>query len=151
MTISQLSTWCLSLGGVMPLLTSSNRNLVGVASIDDGHGAIIGIINDLHAAMLRGKAEGVVCGILDRLLDFTQKHLSVEESLLESSGYPELARHRARHQELTNGIKEFVLRHKRSDKDVIVHLARFLWDWLSIHVRQEDRESGRWLKQQGVC
>lgn len=125
----------------MPLLTSSNRNLVGVASIDDGHGAIIGIINDLHAAMLKGRAEEVVCGILDRLLNFTQKHLPVEESLLESSGYPELARHRGRHQELTGGISKFVLRHKRGDKDMIVHLARFLWDWLSIHVRQEDRES----------
>lgn len=134
----------------MALLTLSNRYLVGVVPIDDGHAAVMGMLNDLHAAMLKGRAEEVIDAILGRLLDYTHNHLPVEESLLETSGYPELARHRARHQELTSAIKEYVVRHERCDKDVIVQLARFLRDWISIHVRQEDKESGRWLKQHGV-
>jgi hemerythrin-like metal-binding protein len=120
---------------------------VGIGTIDDGHAAIVGMLNDLHAAMLKGRAEEVVGVILGRLLDYAHRYLPIEESLLQASGYPQLARHCARHGELTSGIEEYVQRHKRCDKDAIVHLARFLRDWISIHVRQEDKESGWWLQK----
>src|ERR1017187_1019246 len=84
----------------MALLTWNSKYSVGVKTLDSQHTVLFGILNDLHAAMLKGQAQSLTGPLLRKLVDYTQTHFSTEERMLTEARYPGLADHKVKHSEL---------------------------------------------------
>ena len=91
----------------------------GCSAIDDGHRAMVTIIEDLHAVFQ--EEEGFEeprmerCRrLLDALADVTRDHFSKEESVLADSGFPRLGNHQRQHDSAMRKIAEIRQQQNRS-------------------------------------
>jgi len=134
----------------MALLTWSERLSIGVKAMDAQHILLIGMLNDLHTAMMAGEAKSITGPLLVKLVDYTRTHFATEEELLEQAGYPELTQHHKLHVDLTKQVEVFVARYQRGEEMINLHLMNFLSNWLSDHILEEDLEYGKWLNQHGI-
>jgi hemerythrin len=136
--------------GILALLTWSSKYSVSVQALDDQHRRLIGILNELHAAMLKGQAQRVAGPLLDSLLSYTRDHFSTEERMMSEAGFPGLAEHRAKHQELAGQVGDYVIRYRKGDNTIYLQLLIFLRDWLANHIQKEDQEYGPCLNAHGM-
>ena len=132
----------------MALLTWNESFSVGVKSIDQQHLGLFGMVNELHDAMMKGQAQTAAGPLLDKLVRYTRDHFAYEERLMEAAKYPQLAGHRVHHSDLTHQVEEFVARYKRGDGTLNIELLRFLSNWLTRHIQQEDKGYRPWLAGQ---
>ena len=131
----------------MSLLTWNDSFSVGVKTIDQQHSGLFAIVNELHTAMMTGKAKIVLGALLDKLVKYTVEHFAYEERMMEAAKYPNLVTHRAHHTDLTKQVGDFMARYKRGDGALNIELLRFLSDWLTKHIQHEDKEYGPWLNR----
>lgn len=135
----------------MALLTWDDKKYsVGVKSMDAQHTILFNMINELHEAMLQGRAQSVTGPLLQKLIQYTQEHFSSEEKALFVAEYPDLNAHQARHRDLIKQVSEFQERFDKGEVTVNLHLLNFLRDWLVRHIQQEDREYGSWMNEHGT-
>jgi hemerythrin-like metal-binding protein len=134
----------------MALLTWSDSLSVGVKAMDEQHRVLVGTLNDLHTAMLAGKAHTITGELLLKLVEYTKYHFSAEEQLMQAAEFPGVTAHRVRHQDLTRDVEFFVDRYQRGEEMLNIHLMNFLRDWLSHHILEEDREYGVWMNRPGA-
>lgn len=133
----------------MPLISWSDRLSVGIERIDTEHQKLVGLINDLHAAMIKGQGRDVTGPILAGLHDYTVTHFRGEEQVLEREKYPDLEAHRAEHRALTAQVEEFRRRFEAGEIALTVALLMFLRDWLTRHIEHSDQAYGRFLVERG--
>lgn len=134
----------------MALLTWNDSYSVGVKMLDDQHKGLVSVLNELHAAMMGGKAKDITGPLLRSLVKYTEQHFTAEEALLTRSNYPRLAEHKTHHQGLTRQVLEFAGRFERGEISLTVQLLTFLRDWLTNHILKEDHQYGPWLNQHGI-
>ncbi|MDR3739023.1 MAG: bacteriohemerythrin [Terracidiphilus sp.] len=134
----------------MALLNWSSKYSVGVQSMDSQHTILFGILNDLHDAMMKGKARTVAGELLRKLANYADEHFAAEEALMASAGYSNLAQHRILHRDLTKEVEEFVARYERGESTLNLHLLNFLRDWLTNHIEKEDHKYGAWMNEHGI-
>jgi len=134
----------------MPLLTWNNKYSVGVKPLDSQHTVLFGLLNDLHAAMMKGQAQGMTGPLLRKLVEYTHTHFSSEEQMMAAAKYPGLADHRIKHRELIQQVEEFADRFESGEATLNIQLMNFLRDWLSNHIQKVDHEYGPWLNEHGV-
>lgn len=134
----------------MPLLTWNSKYSVGIQAMDSQHTQLFDMVNDLHSAMMQGKAQSVTGPLLRRLAEYTQRHFSAEEALMASKNYPDLTKHKAEHVALTKQVSEFLARFEKGENTLSLHLMNFLRDWLMNHIQKEDQKYGAFLNKQGV-
>jgi hemerythrin len=134
----------------MALMNWSSKYSVGMEALDNQHKALMGVLNELHAASMQGKAGEVAGPLLRQTVSISNEHFAAEERLMESTGFPGLAAHRAKHRELAGKIAEFVARHEKGDTTVYTPTLYFMRDWQTKHMQKEDQEYAPWLKAHGV-
>jgi hemerythrin len=134
----------------MPLMTWNDRYSVGVKAIDGQHSVLFDIINELHAAMLKGQAQSVTGPLLHKLVKYTHEHFAAEEKLMASVNYMGLASHKVLHRDLVKQVEEYIVRFEKGEIAVNVDLLNFLRDWLTKHILKTDHEYGPWLNEHGV-
>lgn len=134
----------------MALLKWSSEYSVGVKTLDDQHAAYLALLNELHSTMMKGQANEAAGPMLKRLVLLIHDHVSTEESLLESTKYPELPRHRSLHQGLNRQLDEYMARVKLGERAVYPDLLRFMRDWLGKHILEEDQKYAPWLRTHGA-
>ncbi len=123
---------------------------VGIASIDAEHQKLIGLINDLHAAMLEGQGKAVMGKILDGLAAYTVSHFANEEKLMRLHRYPGFERHKAEHDKLTEKVKVLQLNFREGTVIITVHVMTFLQSWLVGHIVGMDKQYAALLRAAGV-
>ena len=79
----------------MALIQWSPQLSVGVAEMDRQHQHLVGLINRLHDAMVRGEGAEILGPVLDEVVRYTHTHFAAEERLLAARKYPHLADHKA--------------------------------------------------------
>ena len=126
----------------MALMTWTSKYSVGVNALDSQHTALIDILNDLHAAMLKGQAQQMTGPLLHKLVDYTRTHFTAEEALMAKASYPGLADHRKLHIDLMRQVEDYSTRFERGEITLNLHLLNFLRDWLSNHIQNEDKQYG---------
>ena len=127
-----------------------SRYCVGVKQLDVQHQALMGSLNQLHDVMMGGNVDDAAGPLIRKLTMLAREHFVSEESLLESTGFPGLADHRARHQELNTKVGEFIARYENGDKAVYSQFMYFVRDWFSKHMLKEDHEYAPWMAEHGV-
>jgi len=134
----------------MALLKWDSKYSVGVKTLDGQHTVLFGLLNDLHAAMLKGQAQTLTGPMLRKLAEYTRNHFSAEERMMEAAKYPGLAGHRIKHRDLIKQVEDFAVRFERGEASINLQLLSFLRDWLTNHIQKVDGEYGPWLNEHGV-
>jgi len=134
----------------MSLLNWSDDMSVGVRQLDDDHKKLIGMINELHAAMLAGHSNDVVGGILNRLAGYTVQHFQNEEKLFAQTNYPGLAPHKREHENLKAQVVQEIERFKSGKASIGMETLKFLRDWLKHHIMESDKHYSAHLNSHGV-
>jgi hemerythrin len=134
----------------MALLVWNDSYSVGVRSLDHQHTGLFESLNELHAAMMIGKANSLTGPLLHKLVDYTKKHFAAEEAMLAAAHYPMLSQHRVLHRDLIRKVNEYAARFERGEISLSVDLLNFLRDWLTTHIMKEDHQYGSWLNDHGV-
>lgn len=128
------------------LVRWSDALSVGNAQIDDQHRILIDTINQLASAGSLNNHHAVAM-IIDELLSYAAFHFDLEERLMAASDYPDLAEHRASHKHFVNWVitfrDDYVTYGKRALGEPVL---KFLKDWLSQHILEEDRQYSAFLK-----
>jgi hemerythrin len=134
----------------LTLLAWNDSFSVGVTSLDTQHTVLFDILNDLHDAMMAGKAHALTGPILKKLVTYTREHFAAEEGLLTVSKYPGLEAHKLLHLDLIKQVEDYSERFDKGEITLNLHLLNFLRDWLTNHIMKVDHEYGPWLNEHGT-
>jgi len=125
----------------MPHLEWDETLKIGVESIDSQHRGFIRMANDLHDALMRGRAGdlGEVRDLtLAKLRKYLREHFQDEEDYMARMEYPGLEDHRRAHEEFTARIREYEARIAEGHTALSSELMKTLLDWFENHVLTED-------------
>ncbi len=134
----------------MTLLKWTEKYTVGVKAMDEQHINLVEILNELHAAMLKGEAQSVAGPLFKNLMNYVSEHFAAEEQLMEETKFPGLAVQRAEHRALAAKVKEFVTLYEQGDQSMYPDLLHFVDKWLHDHMLTVDKQYNQWLNEYGV-
>jgi hemerythrin len=130
----------------MSLLEWSAEFSVGVEEIDRDHQRLMGLLNDLHAAVEVGAGHQVLGVVLDGLILYVSYHFAHEEGLFLTANYPGFENHRRQHQALTDAVKEIYEDFQAGAAETLPdEVLEFLKAWLYKHIMESDRAFGVYL------
>lgn len=116
--------------------------------IDDDHRHLVDLVNQLHTATNDGRGIDVVDAILGELIRYTKGHLQREEALMASIQFPQLAQHKVHHDSFAEHIDRLKQKYDQGSITVAAQLSMVLRDWLSLHIRRNDKEIKYFMDQQ---
>jgi len=132
----------------MPIAIWTAALETGNQTVDDQHKRLFQMVNELHHGIIKGEAQAVMGPVLKRLAAYTVEHFGTEEALMLSTKYSNYARHKAKHVELTSRVQDLVGQFDAGKLTLPSTLSKFLTDWLTTHIRQEDMELIKWIQEQ---
>jgi hemerythrin len=113
---------------------------IGVQEIDAQHRRLFSLADELHTAMSGGKGKDVLETVLRNLITYTKTHFAAEERLMQRCSYPDLAAHRAQHNELTQKVLQLQRDFESGKLMLTLEAMQFLSDWLRMHIGGSDRK-----------
>ncbi|MBN1501681.1 MAG: hemerythrin family protein [Spirochaetes bacterium] len=134
----------------MPYFIWEDNLSVGVKDFDDEHKVLISYINKLHMALISGEAAESVYGILDGLVEYTEKHFGHEEKLMESEDYPGLPGQIKEHEVFVDKIRGFKKQMEAGKINFSLELMAFLRDWLMNHIKVVDKAYSEFFSKKGI-
>jgi len=132
----------------MPIAIWTAALETGNPTVDRQHKKLFEMVNDLHHAIIKGEAKDIMGPLLKRLANYTVEHFGVEESLMQSTKYPNYGRHKTKHVDLTKQVLDLIAQFDGGQLTLPSTLSKFLTEWLTTHIRQEDMELIKWVKEQ---
>ena len=108
--------------------------------IDADHRKLVDQVNRLHTATSEGRGQEIVAALLGELRADTEEHLAREERYLESVGFPESEEHRRGHGRFVDELDRLTALYASGSVTVATQLSQLLRDWLSLHIRRNDKE-----------
>jgi len=121
--------------------------LIGVDAIDEQHKALFDKINFLQEQVSMGHGQHVVDGVLAFMDTYVAEHFELEESLMESVNYPDMAEHKQEHQRFIGKSIRFELDLHSNDPALPKTMLDFFTDWLSRHIASSDKRLGRFINE----
>ena len=109
---------------------------LGISIIDEQHRGVVTIINSLYYGIQNNYIEDMLVPIIDMIHDYTKIHFQIEEDFLEKCHFPDLASHRALHDDLI--AKLAVIGNKSMLNQDPGQFLEFLKKWWINHIRIED-------------
>ncbi|MBF0565357.1 MAG: bacteriohemerythrin [Nitrospirae bacterium] len=134
----------------MPLVTWTDNLSVHIKEIDTQHQKLVKLINDLFDAVTAKKGKDVLTKVLNELVDYTRYHFTAEEKLMATHNYPDLAKHKPEHEELTRKVLDFQKQFNEGKAMIDLLLMNFLKDWLVKHILGTDKKYSSYLNGKGV-
>ena len=123
---------------------------VGVSVFDKEHKQLIALVNKLNQALAAGSAKKTMEDILRSLVNYTKIHFKHEEEYMTLYDYPEYAKHKAEHDDLTRQVMEFSERYSTGKTSFSLELMNFLKDWLTKHILGSDKKYKDFFQSKGV-
>lgn len=134
----------------MALLNWKDEYSVNIKEIDDQHKKLVGMINELHEAMVQKKAKEVLGSVLAKLVSYTATHFANEERLMQGNGYPEFAEHKEKHEKMTAKVIALQKDWQAGKTTLGIEVSQFLKDWLDKHILGTDRKYAPFLNSKGI-
>ena len=128
----------------------SDEYSVGLKEIDDQHKALVGMVAEMHVAIVARKGSAACRAILDRLVAYTANHFAVEESLMRLLNYPEFAAHKEEHDALTRQVVDLLEKLDAGKAAISFELLHFLKVWLTQHIVKSDKKYGVYAQARGI-
>jgi len=92
----------------MNLLTWKSEYSVGVASVDDEHREMIGMINSVYAQLGQSTDVYEIEACLEDIFVAISSHFALEERLMREADYDEYEGHKNDHEDLLDEIRDLV-------------------------------------------
>jgi hemerythrin-like metal-binding protein len=122
----------------------------GISSMDKQHQKLIELINELYKVLRKEESNESIEEVLLEMTTYAEKHLQVEEGILEANGYPDFANHIAIHQTYRDKLTTLMTESKKEHEAVVKDTYAFLRQWWMGHIVTEDKKYGEFLKAKGV-
>ncbi len=122
----------------------------GIPLIDNQHEAYLYLVDELFELCMDPDCQpSAVHASIVKLLSFAVDHFDAEEFLMQGTGYPRYAAHRAKHDEFRNQIDTLstLCTEATSKELVMAELREWLVDWFSEQTETHDRRLARFLKK----
>ncbi|MGE5189863.1 MAG: bacteriohemerythrin [Gemmatimonadota bacterium] len=128
------------------------RLSVGIGLIDEQHKKWIEHLGNAQVAIEAHRGMPQVASTLDFLVNYTQFHFSTEEKYMSETGYPDLANHRAKHEELKGTLDDIVrdFREEGVYETLSEAVGTFLSNWLTNHIKVVDQAFAAFLKERKI-
>jgi hemerythrin-like metal-binding protein len=129
----------------MTLLEWRDDFRIGIEEVDHEHRALIELINALHGALGDDRTGESVEAFLGEIYASISSHFALEEKVMRSRGYDQLAGHKADHERLLDDLRDLM------DEQVggaILDEERFaqrLARWFAGHFQTHDARLHRFL------
>jgi hemerythrin len=123
----------------------SSEHTVGNAEIDHQHEYLVSLINAVEIAATTGAGASTIDLVLGLLTRHLKLHFLNEESLMQQSGYPELADHASQHAWCAHQFDRLTDAYRAGDTE-LENVLRFLDMWLDTHTFAKDREYANWAR-----
>ena len=120
----------------------SDSYRIGIDSVDDEHGFLIGLYNDLVAKIEGGDAAAALDSAVIALFGYADYHFGNEEKVMAALGFPEAESHRRQHEGFIRALKEFDGDRHGGDVVALRALAWFVGRWIRGHILVSDKEIG---------
>ena len=134
----------------MAIMEWSPTFSVKVKKFDDQHKKLVELVNQLHDAMKSGEGNTVLGVVLQSLISYTSTHFADEEKMMQANGYPDLAKHKAIHQELVKQVLDLQQKYQAGNAVLTMTVLSFLKDWLVKHIQGEDKRYGQYFNTKGI-
>ena len=92
----------------MSLLTWKSEYSVGIASMDDEHREMIGMINGVYARLGASSEPDDVEACLEEIFSTISAHFALEERIMREAGYEEYEAHKDDHEDLLDEIRDLM-------------------------------------------
>lgn len=129
----------------MAILDWSSKYTVHDKEMDMQHQRLFVIINELHEALLRCDNKEQIGRTIAQLFEYTKNHLAAEENLMESCGFPDIARHKVTHEKLVEQLNRFDGEFHKGNAiapELFVFLVK---EWLGKHIVGMDKDYARFI------
>ncbi len=121
-----------------------------VSEVDNQHKKLVGIVNELHSAMIMGKGKDVLSKVFNELVEYTLIHFATEEKYFDEYVYPEADLHKQQHKNLVEQVAALKTKFEAGEKVLTLDVMNFLRDWLHDHIIGSDKLFGPYLNSKGV-
>jgi hemerythrin len=112
--------------------------------IDEQHRGIVSTINTLYYFIQEGKGADALKPSLQALEYYVTTHFQTEEELLRKTDFPELESHLQLHNDMKQN-KDRIAKEVAENDDPVI-LLKFLKEWISDHLINEDSKYVPYLK-----
>ena len=118
----------------------------GIAQFDKEHHKLVELIDTMYSAIRNGNDKEMTEKACTELVAYTIYHFDNEELAMAEVNYPELAGHKAEHEQLKKEAQGFQTRISTGFPDGVSELYRFLRDWLINHIQESDKKYGLYMQ-----
>lgn len=118
----------------------------GYAPVDTQHRRLFEMVNQLHDGIVKGAGREIMGPTLKGLAKYTVEHFRTEEGLMTTKNYPFLQRHKQFHDDLVQRVTDLLEQFDKGHMVLPLTLSRFLADWISHHIKEEDKTLIDWLR-----
>jgi hemerythrin-like metal-binding protein len=122
---------------------------VGSQEMDGQHKRFFTMLSNLQSAERSGRGRDAIGMTLDGVMDYIKTHFLSEEEYMKKIGYPDLAGHRKRHEELSNDAQRLRNEYKEGKAKSVMKLSGFLMNWLHSHISKDDKKYGEYALRSG--
>jgi hemerythrin len=124
----------------------------GIQAIDAQHFGFFEATHRLHDAVLNCEGEKSVEECVEFLRNYAARHFQAEEELMQTHGFPGLARHKQLHIRFFESLDLLVddLRISGPSQDLADRVLEVAQDWLLNHIIDEDSAYVSYVRQPSV-
>jgi hemerythrin-like metal-binding protein len=126
-------------------LFSVTHRTCGIDFLDAQHLELLAFADELHRAMVAGKASTIIADFLERLAVALDDQLATEEQVMIVSDYPELDAHSRSHEAARAKLNELIRAFRAGSLPIAYDTMNFVRDWVRTHVPAEDRRFADFL------
>jgi hemerythrin len=123
---------------------------VGIEEVDGQHKVLVGLLNELHAAIVHRRGSSECRKTLDRLAEYTRVHFTTEEGLMRVLKYPGIDVHHKQHEELIQEVVALQTKLDAGQAAISFELLHFLKVWLTKHIGESDKRFGQFALSHGI-
>lgn len=130
----------------MKFLEWGKQYEVGISKIDEQHEHLFDLVNMLYDSIVEGQEQNALGEVLNELISYTVYHFETEEKLFQEYEYPQVAEHKAEHDELTKQVLELREQFELKVVTITFEVMDFLSDWLKKHTTESDLKFADFLR-----
>jgi hemerythrin len=134
----------------MALIEWTDNLSVGIEEIDSQHKRLIGLINELHAAMMERRSKDALGVIIGGLKDYTVTHFSTEEMYFDKFKYQNSLSHKKEHQGFVDKVNEYKTGFEKGKIMLSVEIMDYLKNWLVAHIQKIDTAYAPFFREKGL-
>ena len=129
----------------------NEKMAVGVRLLDTDHQKLVGMLNELYDAVMKGQGKETLGKVLDGLVDYTKIHFAHEEKFFAQTNYPDAVAHKKEHDALTLQVLEVQKKYNSGQTITLsLEVMNFLKNWLTNHIQASDKKYGPYLNSKGI-